>query len=101
MQKSSAAKMLRPQKSSAFLEAELSCTPIAINASMAEEQPQQNDHRDRHAEQPKQYPSSHLVLLQSPRWRENATARWQFLPLPDGTIYQWPVLGIEAHGSCG
>jgi FPC/CPF motif-containing protein YcgG len=40
-------------------------------ASAAEEQPQQNDYRDRHAQQPKQNSSSHFSLHDS-SWKENA-----------------------------
>jgi hypothetical protein len=34
-----------------------------VSRSVAEEQPQQNDHWNRHAQQPKQYSSSHHLLL--------------------------------------
>ncbi|MGY3550828.1 hypothetical protein ACVW0W_006595 [Bradyrhizobium sp. USDA 4469] len=66
--------------------------------STAEEQPQQNDHRDRHTQQPQQNSASHRVLLQfvlsegQRRPRELVPAIW---------TYQWPVFGIDAHGSAG
>src|ERR1700755_1012072 len=38
---------------------------LEIKRSVAEEQPQQNDHRDRHTQKPKQNSSSHQSLLNS------------------------------------
>jgi hypothetical protein len=66
----------------------------------AEEQPQENDHRDRHAKQPEQKSASHL---KPPRFlvrRDNAEGQRRFL-LPGTYYYQWPVFGIELHGSAG
>lgn len=65
--------------------------------SVAEEQPQQNDHRDRHAQQPQQNSASHGFLLQSHCLEVNAGGEGLF----QLRAYQWPVFGIEAHGSCG
>ena len=48
-----------------------------VMRSVAEEQPQQNDHRNRHAKQPKQNSSSHHFLLM--HRGENARSRGQFL----------------------
>ena len=42
--------------------------------SAAEEQPQQNDHRYRHAHQPEQNPSSHVCLLEFLRWIQERQA---------------------------
>lgn len=67
-------------------------------ASAAEEQPQQNDHRDRHTQQPQQNTASHRVLLHSHCRKENI---WDGGLVPAGRPYQWPVLGIDDHGSCG
>src|SRR5205823_14495313 len=99
-----------------------------VMRSVAEKQPQQNDHRNRHAKQPKQNSSSHHLLLT--HRGENARCRGQFLrgkeasakerfmvlEFPRATsrwlgwrtctkklykAYQWPVFGIEDHGSAG
>jgi hypothetical protein len=80
----------------------------------AEEQPQQNNHRDRHAQQPQQNSSSHLVTLldssRLPGQREvtgkvpREKARWHFFGISENDrrkAYQWPVFGIEDHGSAG
>lgn len=66
--------------------------------SVAEEQPQQDDHRDRHAQHPQQDSACHRVLLQSHCLEVNAGRRGLFLSRGP---YQWPVFGIDSHGSCG
>src|ERR1700750_2418389 len=65
--------------------------------SVAEEQPQQNDHRDRHAQKPKQNSSSHRSLLNSSCSRRQRRGEWMVPCL----IYQCPVFGIDDHGSAG
>ena len=49
-----------------------------VSRSTAEEQPKQNDHRNRHAKQPQQKSSSHHFLLKIYRG-ENARCRSRFL----------------------
>lgn len=66
--------------------------------SVAEEQPQQNDHRDRHAQQPQQNSASHRVLLQLYCRKDNLDGEGWFLWRGP---YQWPVFGIDNQGSCG
>src|ERR1700733_7928994 len=46
--------------------------------SASEEQPQQDDHRNRHTDQPKQNSFSHFRLHQFLRWKENARRRVRF-----------------------
>jgi hypothetical protein len=67
--------------------------------SVAEEQPQQNDDRDRHTQQPKQYSASHRLLLNSCLKRQHGGT--SFVPEELYRAYQWPVLGIDDHGSAG
>src|SRR5947207_10418022 len=55
---------------------------------MSEKQPQQNDHRDWHAQQPQQ---KHVRLQLG--WRTCTKNLYK--------AYQWPVFGIETHGSAG
>src|SRR5262245_53596129 len=64
---------------------------------MAEEQPQENDHRDRHAKQPEQNSASHPS---PPPLLERQRGRRRLVPL-GRRCYQWPVFGIELHGSAG
>lgn len=137
------------------------------NASVTEEQPQQDDHRNRYAHQPKQKSFSHRLLLEIPDCDNNAEGRERFLlwfrylrqrksdskqriamsidgfahfgvdasawrlrvsrhsssEVPEGNgasafvtsrkvgwrtctknlykVYQWPVFGIDVHGSAG
>jgi hypothetical protein len=47
--------------------------------SAAEEQPQQNDHRYRHAQQPEQNSTSHVHLLEFLNRRENIKEKLEFL----------------------
>jgi hypothetical protein len=54
--------------------------------SAAEKQPQQNDHRDRHAKQPKQDSSSHVRLHEFLNWGENTSVVTRFL---DGSAKQF------------
>ena len=56
---------MRSQKKAPPIERSLICASDIELRSAAEEQPQQNDHRDRHAQQPKQNSSSHVRLLNS------------------------------------
>src|SRR5260370_20317723 len=51
--------------------------PIPLE-SVAEEQPQQNDHRYRHAQQPKQNASSHHLLHKKSYGFNNAKRRSRF-----------------------
>src|SRR5436190_22287229 len=63
-----------------------------VMRSVAEEQPQQNDHRNRHAKQPKQNSSSHHFLLM--HRGENARSRGQFLrgkERGEGTFYDFGI----------
>src|SRR6185295_16168708 len=73
--------------------------PIGLKVawrSAAEEQPQQNDHRDRHTQQPQQNSASHRLLLIS--ISEGQRGAGELVPVGD---HQWPVFCIEAHGSAG
>jgi hypothetical protein len=67
--------------------------------SAAEEQPQQNDHRYRHAQQPKQNPSSHVSLHDS-LCMKNAKGNDGF-QYAESETSQCPVLGIDVHGPAG
>jgi hypothetical protein len=57
--------------------------------SAAEEQPQQNDHRYRHAHQPEQNPSSHVCLLEFLRWIQERQA-----------VRGVPATGREKYPAC-
>ena len=70
-----------------------------LSRSAAEEQPQENDHRDRHAKQPEQKSSSHPTPPPFLFRRDNAEGEGRFRRRV--VYYQWPVLGIELHGSAG
>ena len=98
------------------------------SASAAEEQPQQNDHRNWHAQQPQQKSFSHRILLNvksrskramgcrvparldTKRPRREGTFYDVGISASDdsnsegpsrSTAYQWPVFGIDDHGSAG
>jgi hypothetical protein len=62
---------------------------------VAEEQPQQNDHRDWHAQQPKQNSSSHYRFLQPNSDREENAPRFDsFLRIfgpREGTFYAFGI----------
>src|SRR3984957_18581330 len=55
--------------------------------SASEEQPQQDDHRNRHTDQPKQNSFSHFRLHQFLRWKENARRRVRFQRSDGKTSY--------------
>src|SRR3984893_488228 len=62
--------------------------------SAAEEQPQQNDHRDRHAQQPKQNSSSHVRLL-DPQMDSRTRSRTRSSGYQSGTKTSSGVTGAE------
>ena len=71
----SAGKIKRPQQPRVTASEALQARPM----SAAEEQPQQNNHRYRHADQPEQKSSSH-DLLHAFLCRENVTEKHTFRP---------------------
>src|SRR5690349_20191338 len=68
----------RAQKSPACGGAFLCVWRVSPASSVAEEQPQQNDHRDRHAQQPKQNTFAHRKPSLIPRCGDNAAWRASF-----------------------
>src|SRR6516164_9115523 len=67
---------------------------------MTQEQPEQNDHRDRHAQEPEQDSSSHHnPPIRCSCRRANAKGRGWFRESAEA--HQCPVLGIEVQGSAG
>ena len=53
---------------------------LTLQRSVAQEQPQQDDYRDRHADQPEQNSFSHVRLLDFLSCRENVRKGKGFLP---------------------
>jgi hypothetical protein len=92
------------------------CARIPSQASAAEEQPQQNNHRYRHAQQPQQNSTSHdllqciLHVIKERKRRgwvpAKATETRMIRQAASASelrkaSYQCPVFGIEAQGSAG
>jgi hypothetical protein len=91
------------------------CAGIPNQTSAAEEQPQQNNHRYRHAQQPQQNSTSHdllqciLHMIQERKRRgwvpakakETGSGKRLSASELQKASYQCPVFGIEAHGSAG
>lgn len=97
---------LRNMKNQARDERGLISQCVDRAASVSEEQPQQDDHRNWHTEKPEQNASSHSRLLHvkqaTPKSaRCSARSERPGLRMRSEVLvsYQWPVLGIEAHGS--